>query len=214
VKDPTEIGGGDGSSPHSQEAGAAYLSSLKHGELSSSALENTPADSKNSEAPQGAERRRSARYRCQGSVRFRTEEDIVHTYGTLTDVSLHGCYVEMMATSPLGTKVNMILEVNGIRACVHGEVRVSYPFLGMGIEFTDVDSETRKLLRDITLSVLPHVNAMSSAKRPLEPAEPVLIPIITDPAAALGVIADHFQANTTLARQDFLRLIQKSQPSR
>ena len=56
-------------------------------------------------------------------------------WGTLTDISLHGCYVEMNATSPIDTKVDLVLKSFGIRIEVSGTVRTSYPFLGMGIGF-------------------------------------------------------------------------------
>ena len=218
MKDSAEFREHYGTAPEPDGTGAAYLRSLKHYNATAPVVAS-PASASASSPQTGtdpAERRRSPRHKCQGSVRFRSEEDVVHTYGTLTDVSLHGCYVEMMATSPVGTKVNMILEVNGIRAEVRGEVRVSYPFLGMGIEFTGLGPDTEQALREITLSLLPHVNAVSAPAEPgpTSPSEPVLIPIITNPAAALGAIASHFQAATSLSRQEFLRLLQKSQSSR
>jgi hypothetical protein len=36
-------------------------------------------------------------------------------WGTVTDVSLHGCYVEMNTTSPAGTEVDLVLKSFGIR---------------------------------------------------------------------------------------------------
>ncbi|HEY6302122.1 MAG TPA: hypothetical protein VIX14_03565, partial [Terriglobales bacterium] len=35
--------------------------------------------------------------------------------GTLTDVSLHGCYLEMNTTFPVGTKVKLVLKSFGVR---------------------------------------------------------------------------------------------------
>ena len=51
------------------------------------------------------QRRQSPRFRCSGSVEFRTEGSDVPMWGTLTDISLHGCYVEMNTTFPVDTKV-------------------------------------------------------------------------------------------------------------
>ena len=106
-------------------SGAAYLRSLKQtdgtanpGERSSDAV---------------SERRRSVRYRCDGSAEFRTAGTDIRTWGTLADVSMHGCYVEMTATSPVGTVVELTLDAAGVRVHATGEVKVSYPFLGMGI---------------------------------------------------------------------------------
>ena len=56
----------------------------------------------------------------------------MRTWGTFTDLSIRGCYIEMTATFPVGARVDLSLELNGIRAETQGEVRVSYPFLGMG----------------------------------------------------------------------------------
>jgi hypothetical protein len=217
LKDSAEFREQYGTPPESEGTGAAYLRSLKHHAAAPAVASPESAGSPGPpSAADPAERRRSPRHKCQGSVRFRSEEDVVHTYGTLTDVSLHGCYVEMMATSPVGTKVNMILEVNDIRVEVRGEVRVSYPFLGMGIEFTGLGPGTQQALREITLSLLPHVNAVTAPAESsgAAAAEALLIPIVTNPAAALGAIANHFQAATSLSRQEFLRLLQRSQSSR
>jgi PilZ domain len=217
LKDPAEFATNYGSDPSLEGSGAAYLRSLKHTHLATPEppLQEPVIAPEGKAAGSPADRRRSERFKCQGSARFRTEEDVVHTYGTLTDVSLHGCYVEMMATSPVGTKVNMLLEVNGIRAAVRGIVRVSYPFLGMGIEFTGLDVPTQQALREMTVSLLPHISAVGPSKPAANAlAEPLLIPIITDPAAALSAIANFFQDESSLTRQEFLRLIQKSQSSR
>ena len=41
----------------------------------------------------------------------------------------------------MGAIVDLELELNGVRAEVKGEVRVSYPFLGMGVAFRDMTVE-------------------------------------------------------------------------
>src|SRR5229473_3941135 len=90
-----------GSSPDSSkgEDGGNYLRRPK-GEPA----EGAPADAaakgagRNPEAAATAalkERRQSPRLRCSGSVEFRAEGNNARKWGTLTDVSLHGCYVEM-----------------------------------------------------------------------------------------------------------------------
>jgi hypothetical protein len=61
----------------------------------------------------------------------------VHTWAAFTDVSLHGCYVEAQATYPAGAMLPMKLEANGVRLETKGSVRVSYPYLGMGIAFEE-----------------------------------------------------------------------------
>ena len=63
----------------------------------------------------GADKRRSPRYKCEGSAELREQGCDVRTWATFTDVSLHGCYVEAQATYPAGTMLHMKLEANGIR---------------------------------------------------------------------------------------------------
>ncbi|HYL16905.1 MAG TPA: PilZ domain-containing protein [Terriglobales bacterium] len=61
------------------------------------------------------ERRHYARYRCAGSVQLRTQGDTMRTWGTFTDISRRGCYVEVQATFPPGTKMYLLLELHEYR---------------------------------------------------------------------------------------------------
>src|SRR5690349_6053919 len=78
---------------------------------------------------QGSDKRRSPRYKCEGSAEIREDGRDVRTWATFTDVSLHGCYLEAQATYPPGTTLHMKLEANGITVEAKGKVRVSYPYL-------------------------------------------------------------------------------------
>src|SRR5271165_2444428 len=53
----------------------------------------------------GAEKRRSPRYKCEGSIEIFQEGSDLRTWATFTDISMHGCYVEATATFPVGTDV-------------------------------------------------------------------------------------------------------------
>ncbi len=107
----------------------------------------------------GADKRRSPRYKCEGSVQLREQGCDVHTWATFTDVSVHGCYVEAQATYPAGTMLHMKLDASGIRMEVTGEVRINYPYLGMGIAFRKVSDENAALLRQLVVTTLaPQLN--------------------------------------------------------
>src|SRR5215471_14067187 len=97
----------------------------------------TPAPARVTHA--GKERRSTLRLRCSGSAEFRVEGSEVRMWGTLSDVSVHGCYVEMNNTFPVDTRVNLVLQAMGIRVQMLAVVRVSYPFLGMGLRFSEID---------------------------------------------------------------------------
>ena len=112
-----------------------------------SAPDGAAADS--TERFQGSEKRRSPRYKCEGSAEMREEGCDVRTWATFTDVSLHGCYVEAQATYPVGTVLHMKLEANGMRLEATGNVRVSYPYLGMGVAFVELSEANRAQLRQM-----------------------------------------------------------------
>jgi PilZ domain len=96
----------------------------------------SPIDSVARENFEGAEKRRAPRHKCEGSAELREEGCDVRTWATFTDVSVHGCYVKAQATYPAGKVLHMKVEANGIRVETKGNVRVSYPYLGMGIAFS------------------------------------------------------------------------------
>jgi len=178
---------------------------------SASAAAISPAQS--SPAYEGAEKRRSPRYKCEGSAELREEGCDVRTWATFTDISLHGCYVEAQATYPAGNTLHMKLEANGVRVETNGTVRVNYPYLGMGIAFTDMSEENshrlRQLLATIThpcMIVGPGIASSLPSTGPL-----AALPAITDPTAALQELILFFESRQMLMRDDFLRLVKKTQ---
>lgn len=170
---------------------------------------NNPAD----ERRQGAEKRRSRRYKCEGGVQIRQEGRDVNTWASFTDISLHGCYVETQATYPAGTSLQLKLDANGIRIETKGTVRVNYPYLGMGIAFVDMSAENqahlRKMLATITHACVimgPGIASSLPATGPLN-----AVPLITDPGAAVQALIEFFESRQMLMREDFLKIVRKSQ---
>lgn len=161
----------------------------------------------------GAEKRRSPRYHCEGGVEIREQGCDVHTWASFTDVSLHGCYVEAQATYPVGTILHLKLDANGERVETKGSVRVNYPYLGMGIAFVEMSDENRlrlrALLATVSQSFLTMGPGIASAIPSLAPLE--ALPPITNPAAALKALTEFFESRQMLMREDFLRVIRKSQ---
>jgi hypothetical protein len=197
------------------DEGVDYLRRLK-----GSAPQGAPADAAArvvGEAPAAAksavwkERRQSPRLRCSGSAEFRTEASDVRIWGTVTDVSLHGCYVEMNTTFPLGTKVDLVLKSFGIRIETPGEVRVSYPFLGMGICFADTQPVQQLHLKDL-LTALAGRSAVSSV---ISSAEKSVKDALgsADPKAFLDEIKEFFQKNQLLSRSEFHQIAKRARRS-
>ena len=162
----------------------------------------------------GCERRQSPRYKCAGSAQFRVQGSDVRTWGTLTDISQHGCYVELMATFPVGANVDLELELNGIRADAKGEVRVSYPCLGVGIAFREISDENKvrllEMLRSLNPTGHPETAAVSEAPS-VSTSTPAALPIIVNAAAALQALADFFETRSLLTKEEFVRILRKSQ---
>jgi hypothetical protein len=209
------------------DPGVAYLRALKQTSSPYSASAAVPAPQRRAEdhpessvattGPggqfKGSEKRRSPRYHCEGSVHIREDGHDVHTWASFTDINLHGCYVEAQATYPVGTILHMKLDANGERVEAKGCVRVSYPYLGMGIAFTEMSNENRlrlrALLATVSRSFLIMGPGIASSLPSLAPLE--ALPSITDPAAALKALTEFFESRQMLMREDFLRVIRKSQ---
>ena len=201
-----------------EQSGADYLRRLKADAERplASPYPSGPATSVEADLPAASqnppERRRSPRYKCEGSAEFRVGGTDVRTWGTFTDLSVHGCYIEMTATFPVGALVDMMLELSGVRVNVKGEVRVSYPFLGIGVAFREVTAEAERTLQSMVVSLISAERVSASAAPTAVPV-PISIPVIASPAAALQAIADFFEAHTMLSKHEFLQLIRKSQTS-
>jgi hypothetical protein len=184
-----------------------------------SSYDGTSADLKagsNSNSSDPTERRRSPRFKCEGSAEFRVGGTDVRTWGTFTDLSVSGCYIEMTATFPVGAIVDLVLGLNGFRVRVKGEVRVSYPFLGMGVFFREISPENERELQAMVRSLDPAANhssdpATNSAAAGPEATGQTSIVAIASPEAAFQAVVDFFQRHSLLSRDEFLQLIRKSQ---
>ncbi len=204
--------------------GVSYLMALKQVNPSPSGAANSPAPALQQEQPSGAadltgskfhgsDKRRAPRYKCEGSAQIREDGRDVHTWATFTDISLHGCYVEAQATYPAGTLLHLQLDANDIRLEVKGNVRVNYPYLGMGIGFVDLSPENDTLLRQMLATIShPCMIVGPGIASSLPSSSPFrALPSITNPEAAVQELIDFFETRQMLMRDDFLRILRKSQ---
>jgi len=153
------------------------------------------------------ERRQSPRLRCSGSAEFRAEGNDARMWGTVTDVSLHGCYVEMNTTFPVDTKVGLVLKSFGIRIEAPGTVRASYPFLGMGICFAEIEPAQQLQLKQLLAALAGHSavsNGMSGEENSVKDTL-----ASADPKSFLDGIAEFFQKNQTLSRDEFHQIAKR-----
>ncbi len=209
---------------HQIDEGVAYLLALKQSGPGASAVPVRASEPDRPVAPalaaeaqreqfRGAEKRRSARYKCEGSADIREEGCDVRTWATFSDISLHGCYVEAQATYPAGTVLHMKMEANGVRFETKGTVRVTYPYLGMGIAFSDMPEDAivqlKLLLAKVSRPCLVMGPGIASSLPATDPLKSV--PLITNPEAAVAALIGFFESRQILMRDDFLRILRKSQ---
>jgi len=162
-----------------------------------SSHENVAQENPGRESYAGAEKRRSWRYKCEGSAEIREEGHEVRTWATFTDISLHGCYVEAAATYPVGTALEIALETNGVRVQSRCTVRVNYPYLGMGIAFDDMSEENLLRLKDMLATL--STRAVSKAAAPPQ--------MTTDAESALVALRAFFEQHSVLTRTDFRSIL-------
>jgi hypothetical protein len=201
------------------EEGVNYLRRLKVN-APEGASANAPAN-RGDETPASANgsdwknRRQSPRIRCSGNVEFRTEGSDLRLWGTLTDVSLHGCYVEMSTTFPAGTEVNLVLNSFGVRIQVAGTVRGSYPSLGMGICFKKPEPAEQRQLQQLLdalagqVAVSNAVVAAVSAQENGSKHSGVKHIPAADPKAFLDEIKEFFLKNEMLSRSEFQKIAKR-----
>ncbi len=203
--------------------GVAYLAALKKHGTAAAAAPAKSLPEPHAQTPslvadagsefKGVEKRSSIRYKCEGSAQIRDEGCNVSTWATFTDISVHGCYVEAHATYPAGTILNMKLDANGFRIETKGNVRVSYPYLGMGIAFVDISEESltqlKRLLATISHPCMIMGPGIASSLPAVDPLS--ALPAVANPEAALHALTEFFESRQMLMRDDFLRIVRKSQ---
>lgn len=89
----------------------------------------------------GDERRKFARHTCRIETQVVTEDGSIGVPGTITDVSLGGCYVEMLSPLPVDSSIHLSLNPGSSTLHMSGKVRSSQMGLGMGVSFTGMGPE-------------------------------------------------------------------------
>ena len=62
----------------------------------------------------------------------------------LTDLSMGGCYLEIVSPFPISTRVTLSMSAAGVDLRVEGVVRVMHPDKGMGVEFRQATQQHRE----------------------------------------------------------------------
>jgi len=96
--------------------------------------------------PPPPERRADARFKLKVPVEIYVEGSDSPMRCATSDISLHGCYIESMFPFPVGTEIELKLQVDGTLLIV-ATVITSDPQVGNGIQFTKMLPEDIEELR-------------------------------------------------------------------
>jgi PilZ domain-containing protein len=97
----------------------------------------------------GEDRRRFPRKMYRIETQVMSEDLIVKQSGKITDISLGGCYVEMISPLPINSIVELDFSSGDASFHLPGTVRSSQPGFGMGIEFRGMSPIQHEKLRMI-----------------------------------------------------------------
>jgi len=90
--------------------------------------------------PGSIEMRKNSRYRCQNSIEVHVEGG-TSFWGTATDLSVSGCYIEMPLPLQPGTKLRAGIWFGQNKVWAQAVVTHRTPGLGVGISFTQISEE-------------------------------------------------------------------------
>ena len=105
-----------------------------------------PAPTSDNHRPGLTEKRAHPRFRCQNKVEIHVENG-PSFWGTVSDLSLGGCYVEMPIPLDKGTKLKLGIWIEQSKVAAEGQVAHRTPGLGIGIRFNGISGQDRDQIR-------------------------------------------------------------------
>jgi hypothetical protein len=106
------------------------------------------------------ERRRRPRFSCGGQVRLnRLPSDGIILAGSIRDLSLHGCCVEIDLPMDPGVRAEIVVYVNAASFRAVGEVKRLHHGFGAGLEFVHLSAGGRDMLAE-TIARLAKMQAV------------------------------------------------------
>jgi c-di-GMP-binding flagellar brake protein YcgR len=92
------------------------------------------------------ERRRFPRIKASVPVEVHSAENVASLRAATHEISLSGCYIEMMFTMQVGTKVGLVFWLDEDKVSATAVIATRYPQVGNGIGFTEIAPEDRAKL--------------------------------------------------------------------
>jgi hypothetical protein len=164
------------------------------------------------------ERRKHWRYPCAGEAWVRREGDNVSLQGVLSDISLGGCYVDMMHPLPSEARIELTFTLDGRRVRAKGRVCASREGFGMGVSFTEVQREDQPILQEVVdwlAGALPQgsvqnaKHSVSASEEDSVAPEAVPTPSESDTAGALDALLKLLECKGLVSAEECEELAQK-----
>ena len=148
------------------------------------------------------ERRRFPRVSCRIEANVVDELSAMNLQVKVTDVSVGGCYVEMLAPLPVNSSVELTLDTSQGAIHARGKVIVSQTGMGMGIAFTGMSPEDFERLRAIAPPV-----AQTSERLHTKPWPAVRVPEIPSNGARASKRSLQVAPSTQEVLESILRIL-------
>lgn len=105
------------------------------------------------------ERRVVERIRCNGTGQIMQQGVAYPIWAKICDVSLGGCYLELIFTLPKHTPIDLRMTINERTFSAKGKVATSHPGIGIGVRFISMDEESRMTLGHLIQDLIAKRNA-------------------------------------------------------
>jgi hypothetical protein len=113
-----------------------------------------PADAVDVYQPGNTELRQHPRFRCQNSIEVHVNGG-ASFWGTVADLSLGGCYVEMPIPLEPGTRLKVGIWLGQSKAWAQAQVAHRTPGLGIGLSFLEISESDRDQIRRFLAHLSP-----------------------------------------------------------
>jgi hypothetical protein len=145
------------------------------------------------------ERRSHPRFHCSGTARIWEQGQDLAFSARVNEISLGGCYIEIMSPLRVATCVRLELSINHRSISLEGIVRYSQPQYGMGIEYMKIAPAEAEKLQRVIGEVSGAVPAVAQAAPASPPASPAGSPLE-------DAVTRWFGSHDALTRQEFRKL--------
>jgi hypothetical protein len=143
--------------------------------------------------PATEERRVFPRHTCRFQAIASIEGTDMNTPAIVSDISLGGCYLEMLSPLPVDTLIGLTMNPSNMTLHIHGKVRTSHMGMGMGVEFTGLTPEDFEKLRKIAP---PDAKASQQVKPSLPPPDEPARPVELELDSELELELEHDRTQT------------------